>query len=576
MRKIYSGRWRFSSYRWLLVLTVSFLPLVPMSTGRWANAETQPSPARSTVRIPFPDDEGSLTPYSYKTGYSLVTLIYDTLMWRDRDGVPKPWLARLVTTSPDGRTVTVNLVEGVHWHDGAPVTSEDVAFTFRFVAEHHQPRFTPEVADVQRVDAPDPLTAVITLREPVAGFADQPLADVPILPAHLWASLAPDQDAPSGLPVGSGPYRLTDYHPGTSYSFDANLDYFKGPPAVSHIDVPIVPAAEDTLTRFARGDLDMLPDNIPPQRVGEITGPETRILAGPTYLGTVLMFNLRQAPFDRTEVRRALAGAIDQAQVARAAGDATAADRGYLHPDSAWASSAVLYTPDLRAPPGAIAALSLPPVEILGPDDNPQQGAAGREVVAELDRAGVRATFKAVSPQELSKAVGEDGSDPTFQVAMWRTPALAAYDPSYLPRLFGSDPGIASLNYSGYASREFGELAQRVSTTVDPAGRHQAVDQIQRLLASDIPALPLYFASGAFAVHPAVYDGWVFVKGAGILDKQSFLGSRGSPAPPRAATGPTTSTPGDDPSGGGLPLGAIAIVLLGLGAIVAAVAWYRR
>ncbi|MCA1704479.1 MAG: ABC transporter substrate-binding protein, partial [Actinobacteria bacterium] len=193
-----------------------------------ATAGSQGGP--SVVRIPFPREDGSLTPYTFRLGYPLVSLIYDTLMLRDDGGVPRPWLARSVRRS--GLRLTIQLRRGVRWQDGPPLTSDDVVFTFGHVASRRNPRFTPQVRDVAAVQATGPYTVVITLRRPSLGFLDQPLADMPILPAHLWRNLPPGRLAPSGPPIGSGPYRLVGHQKGKSYRFEANRRYFRGAPAV--------------------------------------------------------------------------------------------------------------------------------------------------------------------------------------------------------------------------------------------------------------------------------------------------------------------------------------------------------
>ena len=136
--------------------------------------------------MPFPAYDGTLTPYTFGIGYPLVTLVYDTLMWRDQAGMPQPWLAESVTRSNGGRRVTVRLRSGVRWHDDRPLTAADVAFTYRYVAANYQPRFTPQLRDVASVRARGRATVVFNLRRPSLGFEDQPLSDVPILPRHLW------------------------------------------------------------------------------------------------------------------------------------------------------------------------------------------------------------------------------------------------------------------------------------------------------------------------------------------------------------------------------------------------------
>jgi hypothetical protein len=271
--------------------------------------DAQGAPA-SVVRIPFPRYDGTLTPYTFRLGYPLVTLIYDTLLWRDAQGVPRPWLARSVVRSDQGRRVTVRLREGVRWHDGQPVTADDVAFTFRLVGERSPG--TPELANVEQVQALDRATVAFDLRRPSLGFEQQPLGDLPILPQHLWAGLPPGQVAPRGLAVGSGPYRLVRAQRTTGYELRANRAYFKGRPEVERIEVPIIHQAQRNYAALRERRVDMLPFTLPRPAADEVTGgaPGIALRAGSLYSGTALLLNLRRPTFDRPAARRAVAAAL--------------------------------------------------------------------------------------------------------------------------------------------------------------------------------------------------------------------------------------------------------------------------
>lgn len=548
-----------------LLLVGVCLVAAPSST----RAATPPAPSSPAavvplVRIPFPREDGSLTPYTFETGYALVSLIYDTLMLRDEKGVPQPWLARSVAASPDFRTFTLRLRDGARWQDDVALTAADVAFTFAYVATHPNPRFTPEVRLVEHVQARDPATVVVTLRQPSPGFADQTLADLPILPAHLWRSLGPGQIAPAGLPVGSGPYRLTEHIPGRLYRFDATPGYFLGPPRVQTIMMPIITDAETTLTAFEDHTVDMVPVSLRADDVTRLNVLGDRVVNGPDYLGTVLMFNARRAPFDRPEVRQAVSRAIDPAMVAQGIGNAVAADRGYVDPRSPWAAPKDPHVLDQRGARVVLSALRLPPLDLLFPDNDGARMAAAHQVVIALREAGLTVDAKPVSPQVLATAVGEDGSAVDFTMAIWSAYPLASYDPDFLSRVFGSGPA-AMFNYAGYHDPAFDALAGRVAITPDPAARHAAVDQELQLLADDAPIVPLYYPIGSFAFRPSVYDGWVYVKGTGILTKRSFAGPLLQLVAPAPGAGPTPA-PG---AGGGFPmlplaLGAIGLILIGL------------
>ena len=523
------------------------------------------------VRLPFPQEDGSLTPYTFELGYSLMSLVYDTLQWRDEDGVSRPLLARAVETSPDGRTVTIRLNPGVLWHDGVPLTSADVAFTFRFVAEHPHPRFTPQVAAVEKVDAPDPVTAVVTLRHPSPGFDELALTDVPILPAHLWRRLPPGRLAPEGLPVGSGPYRLVDHRPGQAYRFEANAGWFRGAPKVRTIEVPIISDAEKTFDALERRLVDVIPVSLPEGVDDRLRRLGTRVVRGPSYLGTALLLNLRRAPFDRVAVRQAVAAALDLVRLARVLDNVVPAERGFLHPGSAWASDDRLHRFDLDGARRGVAGLSLPPLVVLAPDNDPVKLEAGRQVALALERAGLDAESRPVKREELSRALGETGGTPDFDAAIGTIPALASYDPDFLRPLFGSGALPASvLNVTGYRSAAFDQLADRIGTTPDSSARQDAVDEALRLLATDAPAVPLFFNEGSYVYRPSIFDGWVFVKGNGIFDKRSFVEPRKRAAEPSAEGPGTADTPRD------FPLGLVALGLVGVAAGLAVYGFTAR
>lgn len=551
--------------------------LLPLVAAVFAVAVLAAPPATSrqgdathtdVLRFPFPRDDGTLTPYTFEVGYPLVTLVYDTLLWRDEAGVPQPWLAREVETSPDGRQVTVRLADGARWHDDVSLTAADVAFTFRFVSSRFHPRFTPQLAAMERVDAPDPATVVFTLRHASPGFSELALADVPIIPAHLWSRLPKSKLAPDGLPVGSGPYRLVEHRPGEAYRFEANASYFRSPPAVSAIEVSIVRSPEETLRALERSQVDVLALSVPEEAVERLRRGGIRIVEGPSYLGTVLMFNVRRPPFDLIEVRRAVAQALDLGRVTRFVGKAVPADRGYLHPDSRWAPEAKLHIFD-PAPARLLA--GLPPITVAAVDNDPVKLEAARQVVVLLRSAGLTADVLATPPEELARAIGADGSEPTFQAAISVSPALASYDPDFLYPLFGTDPGRARLNYSGYRSPAFEEAAARVASTRDPAARQAAVEAMLRILAGDAPAVPLFFSVGAFAYRPSAFDGWTFVKGSGIIDKRSFVEPRPPTPPP-----PPPPPPHSEGRSGLSPVGMAAAGALAMAGILAVVAVVRR
>ena len=518
----------------LLVLAVAALAaLSPPATAQ--------EPSR--IRIAIPGDDGSLTPYTFESGYAFMTLVYDTLTWRDANGIPRPWLARSIRRDRSGRTVTVFLRRGVRWHDGKPLTAADVAFTYEYMKHHPHPRFTPELQDIESVHAVGDLAVTFVLRRRAPGFADQPLADVPILPRHLWQGLPRGRRAPPGLPVGTGPYRLTSHEPGSGYRFEANRGYFRGAPSVPRIDVPVLRTQDALVAQLRTGRLAAAPVTVPPGKTPRRI-PAVRYSDEISYTGTMLLFNVAGRPFHRLVARRAVARALNLDAIAGNAtdvpGGVVPAHRGMLHPRSGWAPAGALHRFDPDRARIAFTEQGIGAFTVAAPRNDPVRLEAGRRVVRALKSAGARARLVELSPRALDRALGRRGKRATFDAAVLGIPALASYDPAFLRAMFG-DPRTAPLNDGGYRSATFAALADRAASATSAQARRDAVHQELRFLARDLPAVPLLFGGGTFAYRPTSYDGWVGVRGTGILDKQSFL----SGAAPAAAATPGDTVPTD-------------------------------
>lgn len=518
---------------------------------------------RSVVRIAFPSEDGSLTPYTFTNGYALMTLVYDTLTWRDAKGVARPWLARTVRRAAGGREIDVTLRRGVRWQDGKALTAADVAFTFAYMKTHFNPRFTPQLSELDGVRVRGPRTLVFDLRSPARGFEDEPLADVPILPRHLWQDLPAGRLAPAGPPVGSGPYRLVRHVRGHSYRFDANPRYFRGRPAVDRLEVPIMPSTEDSLADLQAGTLDMVSLVLAPGVDAEPT-IALQYSQASNYTGTMLEFNLTRPPFARLGARRAVAAALDLRQIAGTSGGPGAripAERGMLHPRSPWAGTAVLHRADPAAARIAFSEQGIGAFTVAASVNDLARVEAARRVVLALRAAGAPARLKAMPDAALDRALGDSGRrPPAFDAAVVGIPALASNDPLFLRAVFGSSANTP-LNDGGYRSARFDRLADRVEEARTVAARRRAVQRELRLLARDLPAVPLYFGGTTFVYDPASYDGWVDVRGSGILDKQSFLGHAAARTP-AAAVGNPADTGSEDNGFSLVPYIVVLVVLL--------------
>jgi peptide/nickel transport system substrate-binding protein len=161
---------------------------------------------------------GSGTPRSFNAAvasgistFMISSQIFASPLCYDKEWNPQPYLAESWEVSEDGLAVTLNLVKEATFHDGRPITSEDVAFSMRTVKEYHP--FQTTFAPVERVDTPDPHTAVIRLSQPHPAIvlALSP-ALLPIMPKHVYGDGQDLRTHPAHLaPIGSGPFRFAEY-----------------------------------------------------------------------------------------------------------------------------------------------------------------------------------------------------------------------------------------------------------------------------------------------------------------------------------------------------------------------------
>ena len=259
------------------------------------------------------------------------------------------------------------------------------------MAERAHPRFTPQLRDIESVTATDARTVVFALRHAALGFEDQPLADVPILPRHLWEGLPAGQAAPRGLPVGTGPFRLVRHVAGKRYSFRANRGVLQGRAADRRAaGADRRPRGERLRAAQARGAGR---DAGQPAR-----GRDDRALRAPSSsprasrsAGRCSSSTSRGRRFDRRAARQAVARALRLGAIAgneNGPGAMAPAERGMLHPQSRWAPAATLHRADVEAARLAFAERAVEPFEILASRSDGVRLEAARRVVAALRHGG--------------------------------------------------------------------------------------------------------------------------------------------------------------------------------------------
>jgi peptide/nickel transport system substrate-binding protein len=246
----------------------------------------------------------------------------DGLMTYDRDGKRIPRIARSWTISDDGKVYTFLLREGVKWSDGHPFTAQDIVFTMNSFAKFNT--YVGRLADlVEKAEAPDDKTFILTLSQPLTATLDLLDKEVfPLLPQHIYAGGDPITHPANRAPVGLGPFKFKAWNSGRSIEFVRNPYYWEqGKPYLDAVIFALIPNPQQRLNALKRGEIDWMQPT-PAQFV------ETRDAAQENnYVFTeirtsapsrsTLDFNLRRAPTNDIDVRRALFQAIDRERIVR-------------------------------------------------------------------------------------------------------------------------------------------------------------------------------------------------------------------------------------------------------------------
>ena len=460
-------------------------------------------------------DWGYPSPYAFYRrgpGYVRMTLLFDSLAWKDENGII-PWLAKEWSSSEDGKTWVIKLVENATWHDGKKLTSEDVKFTFGYMKKHPHTWFNLSV--IESVEAINPHEVRFNLNKPYAVFETRVLCRIPIIPEHIWKGVEnPYKYVDEEATIGSGPFLLADYdRTQGSYLYTANEKYFGGKPKIDRLI--FVPTKTPDVT-LLKGDIDMARIlNI--DSLGMFEGkPEFKILTAPDYWLFRLVINFNQQPMDNIQFRQALAYAINRPEMVErvAHGGAVVGTYAYFSPASEWHNPEVAeypYDPDktremldemgfrdgngdgIRELPsgGNLSMILL--------SDN-RFARAAEAVKKYLEDVGIEARIDSADVSTHDSRIREMKG---FHLALTAHGGVSGD----LGNLTGGLPAI-----KGYEDEEYLKLVKGQPYMINQEGRKEALWRIQEIIARDVATMPLYYLKWFHVYRPAVFDGWFYTK----------------------------------------------------------------
>ncbi|MCP5035538.1 MAG: ABC transporter substrate-binding protein [Actinomycetia bacterium] len=502
------------------------------------------------VRIGLHAAENNLNPFivpqAQPISHDLTMLVYDTLFWSQSRLDPDPWLATGAEASDDFRTWTVTLRDDVLWHDGEAFTADDVAFTFQYFSDVGGPgrygRHVYQHPVFESATVIDDTTVQLSFVDPVATFKLLPGGDLPILPRHIWEGVDDPRADATSLPIGTGPYKMVDYQPDSSYRFEANQAYFLGTPLVDTLVMSVIPDDGAAFAALEAGELDFVARNVPVALTEQIErNDELDIVGGNRNQTVYLMFDMTKPGLDDRQVRRSVSLALDSDALLNTVegGMGRLGTDTWTHPSSPWTRDPeAAHLSDLVAANQLLDAAGYSPGGDgvrLSPEGQPLSFTLGVNaslpnhlwaadlVTEQLNALGVAIAIEPLDMSAITAARGADAAgSPPVDMLIDELESHAQDDPDHLYFLFHSTGGGVGDVFGNYANPDFDGVVE--STLGQPETvRRPLIHQAQEILAEDIPVVVLYYPAGRTAYRPEIYDGWWSDEGHGVFTKRAFL-----------------------------------------------------
>ena len=455
-------------------------------------------------------------------GYMTLSYIFDTLMWKDESGLI-PYLAEDYSVSEDGLTYTFQLRKGVSFTDGTPFTAEDVKFTFDYMKEH--PYKWVSVSMVEEASVVDEHTVEIKLNKTYNPFLSDVAGSLPILPKHIWENVTePETFTEPEAAISTGPFILENYDAAAgTYTLKANEDYFYGDVQIDKLVIANV-SGGDSKEALLSGEIAAAPNISYKAAMSLKDSPEYTVLEGPGLSVTRLYFNFDEEAMAVKEIRQAMYHAVNLDEIVEKAygGAGYPGSAGHVQPGTPW------YNPDVRQYAYDVETAKKMLSEAGAADSNGDgileyngeemsytlTFTENDEKLAELLVSYMKAVGIELVPQSADDATVKAAiSEGNFELA-FNTNGSFGGDPVFLSRFatVGADgaPSVTGQGGTTWESEEYNRIYNESAVEQDDVKRHQQVNELQEIIAEELPCLTLYYKKAVAAYNNTIFDGFYY------------------------------------------------------------------
>jgi peptide/nickel transport system substrate-binding protein len=295
---------------------VGLVALAACSSGRDTGSEEPQTTTIKNLVVDSPTEPDSLDPFYRNTAEAqrFYRLVYSSLLKWNEDGSLVPDLATdLPEVSEDGLTWTIKIRSGVTFHDGSPLTADDVVFTFEEAKDPENGAvWRSSLQYMESVEATDDTTVVLKLSEPYAYMASR-LAMIPILSDETPYAV---NDTYATSENGSGPYKLAELKRGDLIKLERFADYYGEQPPFETITLKVVPEDASRIARLLSGDTHIVPA-LPVDQVDLVNsrGANAKVVEKNVVRLFLYPSMLPSRPTSNTDFRLAIAWAADRQRI---------------------------------------------------------------------------------------------------------------------------------------------------------------------------------------------------------------------------------------------------------------------
>ena len=433
---------------------------------------------------------------------------------------PGPLLAKSWSLSDDKKSWTFKLQENVKFHDGTPMTADDVIFSIMKFHFTLAPRARAVFQNIDTATAPDPHTVVITLKEPFEPFLLMfDVTATAIMPKHIYdtpgADAAAYRNNPANQkPVGTGPFQFVEWQRGNYIQLKKFDGYWKpGQPYLDAITYRVVPDSQSRALALQTGQVmmsasgDIEPFDVP--RFRELPNLEVET-KGWEYFAPLMWLELnhRVKPLDDVRVRQAISLALDRNfilnrlwfGIGKVANSPVASTTKYFNPDVKLAprdiKKAAALLDEVGVKPGAdgvrfkIRHLTLPYGEVWT--------RLAEYIRASLKQVGIEVTLESTDTGGWAKRVSDWDYDTTINYLYQYGDPTLGVERTYVSTNIQK---IVFTNTGGYVNPEVDKLFTEARKAPLPADRQKAFFAVQQLLVKEIPQIWLLEMS-----FPTIHD----------------------------------------------------------------------